>query len=492
MPSSLTRRQLLTGVAAAIAPACSQRPKRPNILFVMTDDHVPRTMSCYGDKVLKTPNFDRLAEEGCRFDNAFCTNSLCAPSRATVLTGCYSHINGILGNSEGVDSIEKIDTTLPTYPELLQKAGYRTAMVGKWHLSHDPVGFDYSCILPGQGLYFDPVFIENGQKKSFKGYATDLTTDFALSWLKQNEKHSWCMAYQHKAPHRPFLPATRHASLLKDIEIPHPVTYDDDFATRKLAKEAEDMRFDISLTPDYKDLPKGLSPKQKKDWIFQRFMKDYYAAAYGVDENLGRVLDYLDKSGQAENTVIIYTSDNGFFLGDYGWYDKRFMYEPSLRIPLLIRYPGLLKGGRVESRFALNIDYAPTMLDLAGIQTPQTMQGRSLRPLLEGKPPEDWRTSMYYTYYEDSWRLRGKGKEAMADPTFQFFTPHRVSPHRGVRNQRYKLIDYHREGDYKELFDLEKDPNELRNVYADASYATVRDQLTRELERLRTQYRDHA
>jgi arylsulfatase A-like enzyme len=486
----MTRRQL-AGLAAA--PALLARKQRPNILFMMTDDHVPRAMSCYGNKILKTPNFDRLAEEGCRFDNAFCTNSLCAPSRASVLTGAYSHINGIRGNSEGANAIEKIDAGLPTYPQVLQKAGYRTAMIGKWHLSHDPVGFDYSCILPGQGVYFDPIFIENGVKKKFTGYATDITTEIALRFLGQQDKsHPWCLVYQHKAPHRPFQPAPRHRKLLEDVELPHPSTYDDDYRTRRVAKEAADMKFDQSLEGDYKDLPKGLSPNEKKNWIYQRFVKDFYRAAYGVDENLGRILDHLDKTGQAENTLIIYTSDNGFFLGEHGWYDKRFMYEPSLRLPLLIRYPALFRGGRVESRIALNVDYAPTMLDLAGVKIPGTMQGRSLRPLLEDKAQNDWRTSMYYTYYENSWVLRGKGKEAMSDPTFQYFTAHRVGPHRGVRNARYKLIHYYSEGDYWELFDLEKDPDELRNVYSEASYATVRDSLRKELGRLKRYYRDNS
>lgn len=472
------------------APAVLAAPRRPNILFVMTDDHVPRAMSCYGNTILKTPNFDRLANEGCRFDNAFCTNSLCAPSRASVLTGTYSHINGIIGNSEGADNIEKIDAKLATYPQVLQQSGYRTAMAGKWHLSHDPVGFDYHCILPGQGLYFDPVFIEQGQKKQMKGYCTDITTEIALRWLQQKDAKPWCLVYQHKAPHRPFQPAPRHAKLLSDTDLPHPATFDDDYSTRRLSKEAEDMKFDISLAGDYKDMPKNLGAKEKKNWIYQRFVKDYYRAAYGVDENLGRILEHLDRTGEAENTVVIYTSDNGFFLGEYGWYDKRFMYEPSLRLPLLIRYPALFSGGKVEKRFALNIDYAPTILDLAGIKPPASMQGRSLKPLLEGKPPANWRKSMYYTYYEDSWRLRGKGKEAMADPSFQYFTPHRVSPHRGVRTERHKLIHYFRENNYWELFDLEKDPQEQRNVYNDRAYAGVRAELTRELERLRREYRN--
>lgn len=488
--TATTRRQLLGGLALTQAPALVSRQHRPNFLFVMTDDHVTRAMSCYGNTILKTPQFDRLAAEGVRFENAFCTNSLCAPSRATVLTGCYSHIHGVLGNSESADAIERINPALPTYPELLKKAGYRTALVGKWHLSHTPVGFDYWCVLPGQGLYFDPDFIENGTRKKFRGYATDVITDLALEVLKQQDGRPWCLVYQHKAPHRPFQPAPRHAGLLKDIELPYPKTFDDDYRTRRLAREAEDMKFDVSLAGDYKDLPPNLSPQQKKRWIYQRFIKDYYRAAYGVDENLGRILDYLDQTRQAENTVVIYTSDNGFFLGEHGWYDKRFMYEPSLRIPLLIRYPARIKGGRTEKRMALNIDYAPTILDLAGVRISESMQGRSLKPLLEGKPVSNWRQSIYYAYYENSWRLKDKPKEALSDPSFQYFTPHRVGPHRGVRTERYKLIHYYSEGDYWELFDLQNDPDELRNVASEAAYARVRRQLTAEMERLRRAYQD--
>ncbi|MEK7409072.1 MAG: sulfatase/phosphatase domain-containing protein, partial [Acidobacteriota bacterium] len=242
------------------------------------------------------------------------------------------------------------------------------------------------------------------------------------------------------------------------------------------------------LAGDYKDLPAGLSPRERKRWIYQRFVKDYYRAVRGVDENLGRVLDYLDKRGLAEDTLVLYTSDNGFFLGEHGWYDKRFMYEPSLRVPLLARYPRAGAAGRVEQRMALNIDFAPTILDFAGVSIPETMQGVSLRPLIEGRAPARWRTSIYYTYFENSWLLRGKGKEGLKDPSFQYFTPHRVSPHRGVRTARHKLIEYYSEGDYWELFDLESDPHEVKNLYGDASYATITAELKQELARLRAEF----
>ena len=488
----MTRREALRTLGLSAPTMLGAAPvKRPNILFVMTDDQVPQTMGCYGSTVLSTPNFDRLAREGVRFTNCFVTNSLCAPSRASVLTGAYSHINGIRGNSEAADAVEKINP-IATYPEVLQKAGYKTAMVGKWHLAHNPTGFDYWCILPGQGLYFDPDFIENGVKKKISGYATDVTTDLALNWLKgrAGETQPWCLVFQHKAPHRPFKPAPRHAHLLDGKDVPYPATFDDDYKTRQMALEAKDMKLELSLAPDYPELPADLSAPEKKKWLFQRFAKDYYEASYSIDENLGRVLAHLDRTGQTDNTLIIYTADNGFFLGDHGWYDKRFMYEPSLRVPLLVRYPGAAKAGHVESRFVLNIDHAPTMLQLAGAPVPPSMQGHSYTALLASKPAKDWRKSMYYTYYENSWNLRDKSKDAFTDPSFQFFTAHRVSPHRGVRTERYKLIHYYSENNYWELFDLEKDPNELRNVYAELAYRPVVATMKKELDRLRRVYKD--
>ena len=483
----LTRREAFARMSA---PALLAARRRPNILFVMTDDQTVHNLSCYGNGILQTPHMDRLAREGVRFANAFVTNSLCAPSRATVLTGCYSHVHGIRGNSEAAENIEKIDPRVPTYPELLRKAGYRTAMIGKWHLSHEPAGFDYWCVLPGQGVYFDPDFIENGTRKKLRGYATDVTTDLALRFLDEAGSRPFCLVYQHKAPHRPFTPAPRHARLFDDIELPYPETFEDNYATRRVAAQAQDMRFELSLAGDYKDLPAHLSSAERKRWIYQRFVKDRYRAVAGVDENLGRVLRRLDERGLATDTLVIYTSDNGFFEGEHGWYDKRFMYEPSLRVPLLVRYPRGAAAGRVERHMVQNIDLAPTILDFAGVEAPPGMQGRSLRPLLEGAAPADWRQSVYYAYYENSWVLQGKGKEAMADPSFQYFTAHRVGPHRGVRTARHKLIHYYSEGDYWELFDLREDPNELRNLYGQAGQAALVAPLKKELDRLRRQYRD--
>jgi arylsulfatase A-like enzyme len=495
---TIHRRQALKSLAAAGAGAwlggCSAGPQhpRPNILLVMTDDQTAAQMSCAGHPLLQTPNIDRLAREGVRFSEAFCTNSLCAPGRASVLTGCYSHVHGIRGNSEGRDATERLDPALPTFPKLLQQAGYKTALAGKWHIPQEPEGFDDYKILPGQGIYFDPEFVVNGQRLKQRGYATDITTDFALDFLRQNRAEPFCLLYQHKAPHRPFTPAPRHAKLFDDIEWPYPASYNDDFATRDIARQAEDMRFDISLAGDYEDLPPNLGPQEKRNWIFQRFVKDHHRAVYGVDENLGHVLEFLDISGLAEDTVVLYTSDNGYFLGEHGWYDKRFMYEPSLRIPLVVRYPRLNGPGRVEPRMALNIDIAPTILDFARVPVPEQMQGQSLRPLLENDPPANWRQSVFYAYYENSWALAGLGAEARSDPSFQYFTPHRIGPHRGVRTGRHKLIEYYGEGSYWELFDLEQDPGELVNLYGQPGLQELSGQLTQELRRLQQQYGETA
>ena len=486
--------QSLGAVGAAFAARCGSGPDypRPNILFVMTDDQQAQQMSCAGHPILRTPNMDRLASEGVRFENAFCTNSLCAPGRASVLTGCYSHVHGIRGNSEKRDEIEALDPNLPTFPRLLREAGYRTGLFGKWHIRQDPNDFDEWKVLPGQGVYFDPDFIHNGARRRERGYATDLTTDFALDFLRRRGDEPFCLVYQHKAPHRPFTPAPRHASLYGDIAWPKPETYDDDYATRPLAREAEDMKFEISLAGDYEDLPKGLSAAAKKHWIFDRFVKDHHRAVYGVDENLGVILQYLDDTGLAEDTLIVYTTDNGYFLGEHGWYDKRFMYEPSLRIPFLVRYPRLPLKGHVEERMVLNVDIAPTILDLAGIDVPERMQGESLAPLLRGSPPDDWRQSIFYAYYDNSWAMKDLPPEARTDPSFRYFTAHRVSPHRGVRTERYKLIEYYNEDGYWELFDLREDPNELNNLYSEPGRDGLKAELTQELRRLQEQYQERS
>lgn len=465
-------------------------PRGPNILFVMTDDHTHGQMSLTGNPLIRTPNMDRLANEGVWFRNAFCTNSLCAPARAAILTGCFSNVNGILGNSEDKDRIEQLDPGLPTFPLLLQAAGYQTGLVGKWHLPHDPRGFDYSCILPGQGLYYDPDMIVNGSRKKFEGYVTDIITDKALEYLESIDRtQPFCLVYQHKGPHRPFTPAPRHEELYEDVDFPYPETFQDDYATRMVAGKAADMKFEQSIARDYGDVFDGMSEDRKKEWIYQRFVKDHYRAVQSIDEGLGRVLDYLDDNGLRENTLVIYTTDNGFYLGEHGWYDKRFMYEPSLRIPFLIRYPNGIEAGQVDERMVMNVDVAPTILDFAGIPVPEVMQGNSLKPLLAGQGA-DWRDHIYYSYYENSWTLRNFTQEDLSDPTFNFFTAHRIGPHRGIRNDRYKLIEYYSESDYWEFFDLEKDPHELNNAYGDPAYAELIKEMSHQLRETQAKYLD--
>lgn len=491
----ITRRRAAGALCAGAAAASScawTRPKqaRKNILFIMSDDHSAKYLSCYGSPTVKTPNLDRLALEGTRFENAFCTNSLCAPGRAAILTGSYSHINGVHGNSEAKDSAEYMTLGAQIFPELLQQSGYHTGVVGKWHLSDKPRGFDYSCVLPGQGAYFNPILLENDEAKQYPGHVTDVTTDLALQFLKSAPAEKpWCLLYHHKAPHRPFQPPARFVSRFQHKEIPYPETFDDDYATRKVAREAEDMRLDVSLAGDYPDLPGGLSRQDKKRWIFQRFARDYCAGVEAIDENLGRVLQYLDKNNLTEETLIIYTSDNGFFVGEHGWYDKRFMYEPSMRIPLVVRWPAAPKA-RLSEHLVANIDITATILDYAGVTSPESMQGKTLRGIVNGGQQTLWRKSLYYAYYENSWALRGKSAAERSDPSFQYFTAHRVGPHRGVRTATHKLIHYYSEGDYHELFDLRKDPNELNNLYGRREEAGLAADLRFELKQLREQLKD--
>jgi len=459
---------------------------------MMTDDHAAHAMSCYGSKVNKTPNLDRIAREGMRFSNCFCTNSICAPSRAVILTGKYSHVNGV------IDNAVKFDGSQPTFPKLLQHAGYETAVIGKWHLKSDPTGFDYWNILPGQGVYYNPVLIEMGERKMYQGYVTDLITDQALNWLRARKGDKpFCLLLQHKAPHRNWQPGPTHLDLYDDVTIPEPTTLFDDYDGRGRAAKEQDMS--IARTMNENDLklkpPGGLTPEQKakwdaayesenkafeeakpegKDlvrWKYQRYMKDYLRCVASVDDNVGRVLDYLDQSGLAENTVVVYTSDQGFYLGDHGWFDKRFMYEESLRMPLLVRYPKEIRAGSVNSDLVLNLDFGETFLDYAGVPASADMQGRSLRPLLRGQTPGDWRTSMYYHYYE-------------------YPAEHRVKRHYGVRTQRYKLIHFYNDIDEWELYDLQNDPDELKNVHDDPEYADIARELKAELKRLRAQYND--
>ena len=465
-------------VPLLILAACASEPEerpRPNIVYIMTDDHASHMMSAYGSKLASTPNLDRIASEGAIFRNAFVNNALCAPSRATLLTGKYSHTNGHFSNADTFDGSQQ------TMPKLLRAAGYQTAVIGKWHLRSDPTGFDYWSILPGQGAYMDPMFIEMGVETKHQGYVTDLITDFAIDWIEKRDKQKpFLLLYHHKAPHSPWQPAERHAALREDEVLPHTETFDDRFAGR-----AEPVRRNISqLNPELvkrwsgwerfakKPVPTGLSEAELNDWIYQSYVKDYLRVVAAVDENVGRFLDYLEQAGLAENTMVIYTSDNGKFLGDHFLFDKRLMYEEPIRVPLAIRYPAGVKAGTDVSAFAVNVDYAPTILDYAGLNVPADMQGRSLRPLLEGDTPADWRKSFYYHYWE--WP-----------------NGHYVAPHYGVRTERFKLI-HHYDERYGgraawELIDLQADPHELKNVIENPGYAEQVAELKAELERLRSE-----
>ena len=505
-----TRREFLKTIGSAAAsagilsilPGCggigqTTKPKkgRPNIIFIMADDHASHALSCYGSRINKTPNLDRLAKEGMRFKNCFCTNSICAPSRAVILTGKYSHINGV------IDNRVKFDGSQQTFPKLLQKGGYETAVIGKWHLKTSPTGFDYWNILVGswgQGEYFDPLFSENDKKIKTKGYVTDIITDFSIDWLKKRKGDGpFCLLYQHKAPHRNWQPDAKHAKMYKGVDIPEPATFDDDYKPRSDAARQQEMTVEHHLTPgDLKVKPpenltgekleiwnrKGVhgeywSPSEQltgaalKKWKYQRYIKDYLRCIASIDDNVGRLLHYLDAAGLAENTIVIYTSDQGFYLGDHGWFDKRFMYEESLRMPLLVRYPRQIKAGSVNDDIVLNLDFAPTFLDFAGVSKPADMQGRSFRPVLQGGTPNDWRKSMYYHYYEyPGW--------------------HAVKRHYGLRTKRYKLIHFYYDIDAWELYDLQKDPNELNNLYDNPAYANVVKHLKAELKQLRNQFGD--
>ncbi|HET6251428.1 MAG TPA: sulfatase [Tepidisphaeraceae bacterium] len=463
---------LIPSASAVTHAAETPAAQRPNILYIMSDDHGTGALSCYGSKINKTPNLDRIASEGMRFSNCFCTDSLCGPSRAVLLTGKYNHLNGFRDN--GPRTV--FDGSQQTFPKLLQKAGYQTAIIGKWHLQSDPTGFDYWSILPGQGVYNNPAFITMGKKEVVKGYVTDIITDKVLDYLKNRDTSKpFCLLYHHKAPHRSWIPDEKHAHLYDDVDIPTPSTFDDDYSHRASPAREQTMQIDRDLTKeDLKaDPPPGLTGEALKKWKYERFIKDYLRVIAALDDNVGRVLDYLDQSGLSKNTIVIYTSDNGFFLGDHGWFDKRWMYEESLHIPLLVRWPGHVKAGTVSTAIVSNLDFAETLLNAAGAPVPADMQGRSLVPLLEnaGNPPPGWRTSFYYHYYE-------------------FPVWHHVQPHIGVRDERYKLIDYYGKNEW-ELFDLQKDPHELFSVYDDPAYAKTVTDMKAELARLREQYKDH-
>jgi len=450
----------------------------------MSDDHASHAISAYGSRINQTPNIDRIAKEGIRFNNCFCTNSICTPSRATILTGTYNHVNNVTTLSS------KLDGRLTTFPKLLQAEGYQTAIVGKWHLGHgghaDPTGFDYWNVLPGQGLYHDPEMIDMGEKKVYPGYVTDIITDLSLDWLKErNPEQPFMLMTHHKAPHRPWDPDEKLMHLYQNTDIPEPETFHDDYSNRASAAKEAKMRVDRDMTDrDLKyPVPEGLTAAEEKQWKYQRYIKDYLRCVASIDNNVGRMLDYLDQEGLTENTIVVYTSDQGFFLGDHGWYDKRFMYEESLRMPFVMRYPREIEAGSINDDMILNLDFAQTFLDCTNVDQTDEMQGRSFRPLMNGKTIEDWRTSMYYRYW-------------------MHLAHHHVYAHYGLRTHDHKLIYYYADGlgtpgsadDPKppewELFDLKKDPHEINSVYNNPDYSEIQAQLTSELYQLQSQFGD--
>jgi arylsulfatase A-like enzyme len=471
MPTSPLARLVCAALAftALVAAGNAAEDRRPNILYIMADDHAAHAISAYGSKLIKTPNIDRIARGGMRFSRCLVTNSICTPSRAAILTGKYAHING-------VPVFNRFDGGQPTLAKYLHEAGYHTGMIGKWHLGSEPTGFDYWNILPGQGVYVDPVFITKEGRKKHTGYCTDVITDFSLDFLKNRPKDKpFFLMCHHKAPHRPWVPDAKHAKKWEKVEIPEPATFNDNlnnFATRSDAAREATMRIDRDLnkTDLKQDPPAGLSAEELKKWKYQRYMRDYLACVDAVDDNVGRLLDYLDKSGLAENTVVVYTSDQGFFLGEHDWFDKRFMYEESLTMPFLVRWPSKIKAGTVNDGMILNVDFAPTLMAAAGLKIPSDIQGRSFLPLLHGETPKDWRTSMYYRYYH-------------------YPMHHKVQPHYGVRTDKYKLI-YFNKIDQWELYDLVKDPHEVKNLYADPKYVDTVKTLKAEMYRLKKELKD--
>lgn len=532
--------------AVPLLSIAQSQGERPNILYIMCDDHAMQAISAYGSPISQlapTPNIDRLAQRGMKFNSCFVENSLSTPSRACLMTGMYSHQNGQRQLAEG------IDTTRTFFSELLQKAGYETAVVGKWHMSCRPKGFDYYHVLNDQGQYYNPTFASTGHYGEFKqemGYVTDLITDHAIDFMEHREKDKpFCLLVHHKAPHRIWMPSTKYVSKYGNVEFPLPETFWDDYATRGSAAHTQKMDIDRymelvrdlkvpemydpntvegrdsyaglmsemnRLTPQQRQaldayymprnrafLEKHLTGKALVEWKYQNYIRDYMAVIQSVDESVGRLLDYLDQHGLTDNTIVIYTSDQGFYMGEHGWFDKRFMYEESLHTPLIVSYPNHVKAGSDCNQMVQNIDFAPTFLSLAGVDKPKEMSGTSLQPLFAGEPVKKWRNSIYYHYYDY--------------PTY-----HMVRKHDGVRTDRYKLIHFYGKGgerampenkyqripgtseyncfqylksinyisddadvDYYEMYDLQEDPHELHNIYGKKETMKVQKDLMKKL-----------
>ncbi|HUT90765.1 MAG TPA: sulfatase [Thermoguttaceae bacterium] len=467
MNGSTQRTAILIGLALLATALPATGAERPNVLFILSDDHAAHAVSAYGSRINRTPNIDRLARDGALFRNCFAVNSICAPSRASILTGVYGHMNGVRTNAG------RLRPDLATFPKLLREAGYATAVVGKWHLKDPPEGFDHACVLPGQGAYFDPVMIAGGEKRRFPGYVSEVITDEAIRWLGGRDSGKpFCLLVHHKAPHANWEPGPRQADLFRDAPIPEPTTFDDDYATRGQA--IRDHRlfvgpklWELHYQRRLGEIPATVGEGEVRRWVYQRFITDYLRCVASVDESVGRLLDHLDAAGLADDTMVVYTSDQGFFLGDHGLYDKRFMYDESIRMPLVVRWPGKTRGGTEVDSLVLNVDFAPTLLDVAGLSPPDAMQGQSFEPLLRGERPSNWREAMYYRFYEQAFG---------------------IGPHEGVRTARYKLIHYLYGDQARELYDLEQDPEELHNVFGDAEYTDVAVQLQTRLAELRKQF----
>ncbi len=471
--------------------------EKPNIVFIFTDDHCEQALSAYDDSRMTTPHMDRIAAQGMKFTRCYVTNSICGPSRAVIQTGKYSHLNGFLRNGDNFDGSQQ------TFPKLLREVGYQTAVIGKWHLKSTPQGFDHFDVLIGQGPYYNPPMIHGGieaepTRREHEGYTTDIIRDKALNWLKNDRDDSkpFMLMFQHKAPHRNWQPGPEYLTWLDDRTIAEPDTLFDDYSGR--ASPASNQTMEIGRHMNDRDLklvtPPNLTPEQraaweaaygpkneeflaKRDsmsereilrWKYQRYVKDYLRCVKSVDDSIGAVLDYLEETGLAENTLVMYSSDQGWYLGEHGWFDKRWMYEESLKTPLLASWPGVIEPGSVNGDIVSNLDFAQTFLDAAGAEIPSDMQGRSLLPLFRGETPDDWRTSFYYHYYE-------------------FPGAHSVARHYGVTDGKRKLIHYYQLGEW-EFFDLEKDPDELTSVYGEPEVAEAQREMKEELERLREKY----
>jgi arylsulfatase A-like enzyme len=481
---------LQSPVAAAEPTPQRSRPSPPNILFIFSDDHASQAISAYGSAIANTPNIDRIAEAGIRFDRCLVTNSICAPARAVILTGKYSHLNGLRTNRDTFDGSQQ------TTPKLLRNAGYQTAIVGKWHLKSEPTGFDHYQVLIGQGSYYNPVFRTNGRQVKHTGYTTDIIADQSVAWLEQRDENKpFFLMCQHKATHGRWEPALRHLHRFEDQQISEPPTLFDDYSGRGPAARGHAMgiadhigehrlmiKYSSKFTPAQFEVfdgffrPKnetflaaGLEGKERTRWHYQRYIKNYLRCVAGLDESIGIVLDYLDRTGLAENTVVIYSSDQGFYLGEHGWFDKRWIYEESLSTPLVARWPGVIEPGSTNGDIVSNLDFAETFLDIAGARIPSEMQGTSLVPLLRGESPSGWRRSFYYHYYESG--------------------GHGVPAHYGVADERYKLVHFYEPNlDDWELFDRKTDPQEMKSVYGDPAYAEVQKRLTAELRRLQREH----